>query len=227
MSEEQVKSKLEGEVQPKKIELPEETYEALLDRVAVYEELEEETKKSKSSTEKSIVDDLADEGLSGKKDEPIKLPDDFDDLSNTQLLTYIAEAINAQAGPRLQQLERSIHTLKVKQEIDSAATRHEDFWTYEDDIRQIAIANPTLRIEDAYQLAKSRNPKPQQKTEGDQSRERKPTKTERLLNLPPRGSYGEKPTVATSSTEKVLSGDLRSAAERAWEETVGKEKDIV
>jgi len=226
MSDEQVKSNETGEEkQGRKIELPEETYDALLERVAVLEEQEDELKTQKKSP-KSVVDELADEGLADKRDEPIKLPDDFDDLTNTQLLTYIAEAINSQAGPRLQQLEKSIHTLKVRQEIDSAASRHEDFWTYEDEIRQIAIDNPTLRIEDAYQLAKSRNPKPTAPKEGETPKERRPTRTERLLNLK-HVSYGEKPNVAAASTEKVLKGDLSSAAERAWEEHLGKDKDFV
>jgi hypothetical protein len=112
--------------------------------------------------------------------------------------------------------------MRVLREIDKAESKYEDFWQYEDKIRDISIANPSLGIEDAYQLAKSKTPA--RIKEGDDKTERKVTRTEKLLNLPAR-TFGEKPTVAAGSTRDIVRGDnLKKAAERAWDDVVGKGK---
>lgn len=204
------------------VELDTDTYDSLLERLA---ELEEMATKPKHEP-KSTIDELADEGTShSERESQLTLPTDIDDLNNTQLVTYLVDTINSQAGERLNRIEVALETMRVAREIDKVENKYEDFWTYGEKIKEIALANPALTIERAYHLAKAEMPK--QKPTGDQSKQREPTRTERLLKLPAR-TYGEKPSIATSSTSEMNRGmSLKSAAERAWEENVGKGKQSI
>lgn len=205
------------------VELDTDTYDSLLDRLS---ELEEMATKQQPEP-RSTVDQLADEGRNYQQQQTseITLPTDLDEMSNTQLVQYLVETINAQAGRRLEQTEEQIQTIKVAREIDKAEAKYKDFWTYGNKIKEIALANPALSIERAYHLAKAEMPK--QPPTDDQSQRREPTRTEKLLKLPAR-TYGEKPSIAASSMTDTNRGmSLKSAAERAWEETVGKGKTSV
>jgi len=203
------------------VELDADTYDGLLERLAELEERSDQPKQKSRST----VDELADEGTQYEQDTQVVLPADLDDLNNTQLVTYLVDTINSQAGKRLEHVEVALETMRVAREIDKVENKYTDFWTYGDKIKDIALANPALTIERAYHLAKAEMPK-QTKT-GEESNKREQTRTERLLKLPAR-TYGEKPTMAASSTSEMNKGtSLKSAAERAWEETVGKDKKSI
>ena len=203
---------------PGKIELTDEQYAALLERTASLEELENATKESR---QKPSLDDLVHEGTQKQKEEEKQLPVDLDELSNTQLVNVVLDVINSQAGEKLNKMEVAVETLRIAREIDKAEVKYDDFWIYEDAIREISMNNESLSIEDAYQLAKLKNP---QKTTDGENKERKQTRTEKLLNLPPR-TFGEKPSVAVASTTSLDRGEtLKSAATKAWEEVVGKGK---
>ena len=203
------------------VELDADTYDGLLERLAELEERSDQPKQKSRST----VDELADEGTQYEQDTQVVLPADLDDLNNTQLVTYLVDTINSQAGKRLEHVEVALETMRVAREIDKVENKYTDFWTYGNKIKEIALANPALTIERAYHLAKAEMPK-QNKT-GEESNKREQTRTERLLKLPAR-TYGEKPTMAASSTSEMNKGtSLKSAAERAWEETVGKDKKSI
>ena len=202
------------------VELDADTYDGLLERLAELEERGEPQRQA----QRSPVDELAYEGTQ-QEQQDITLPPELDEMNNTQLVTYLVDTINSQAGQRLERVEVAMETMRVAREIDKVETKFTDFWTYGDKIKEIALANPALSIERAYHLAKAEMPK--QKPTSEESNKREPTRTERLLKLPAR-TYGEKPTMAASSTSEMNKGtSLKSAAERAWEETVGKDKQSI
>jgi hypothetical protein len=210
-----------------KVELEAETYEALLERLAELEDASTSTG-TVQNIERSSLDDLADEGTRSTDEgtQQRALPPNLDDMSNTEVAHFIVEEINRQAAERLNKVEVSIETLRVLREIDKTASKYDDFWLYENEVKDSTMANPSMTIEDAYLLAKQKSPKQAPKGEGDNASKR--TRTEKLLNLPSRAALGEKPGVAASSTEDMRSGKtIKSAAERAWKETVGEGKTEV
>jgi len=213
--------KVEAKGEEKVVTLSEAQYAALLDRVA---ELED-TSTGKEKKEIYDIDELAEEG---KRREVRPAEEgkevDWESLSNKELVDRVVGAVNV-AG---MELVTKVETLKVLREIDKGEAKHEDFWKYEKDIRRIATNNPTLSIEEAYQLAKvgKEGDKKVEKKEGEKEEEvgAKTTRTEKLLNLPPRG---EKPGVVSSSTKGSQIKTLREAADRAWDEAVGKGKESI
>lgn len=211
-----------GEKEEKVVTLSESQYSALLDRVAELEDVSLSKKKDIYD-----IDELAEEG---KRREviPVKGEEvDWEALSNKELVDKIVEAVN-QGGL---QLQTQIETQKVLREIDKCEVKYDDFWKFEKDIRRIATENPTLSIEKAYRLAKLEieGDKKEEKKEGEKREEvgAKTTRTEKLLNLPPRVPGGEKPGVVSSSTKGSQTKTLREAADRAWDEAVGKGKESI
>jgi hypothetical protein len=108
-------------------------------------------------------------------------------------------------------------------EIDKCESKYDDFWEYEEDIRRIAMENPSLSIEKAYKLAKLEKGGEEGKGRGKESEERV-SRIQKILNLPPAVPRGEKPGTVPSSTKAGEVKSLREAALKAWEETVGKGK---
>lgn len=216
----------DGDQKVEKVELAPETYNALLERL---EELEEAASSTGTpqATERSTLDELADEGRTTRTADPREPGKNLDDMSNTEQTQYIVDEINRQAGDKLNKVEVAVETLRVLREIDKTEAKHDDFWQYENEVKELTMANPSMSIEDAYLLAKQKNPK--SKDDKGEEGANKTTRTERMLNLPSRAAHGEKPGVAVSTTvDSNPSGKtLRSAAEKAWEESVGKEKPEV
>lgn len=215
--------KVEGEKEAgeEKVSLDRETYNALLDRVSELEALSVPPKKGKDDV--VDIDELAEEGRSSRKQTSTREEEvDFDSMSNTQLVQFLSQRLDEALGARLSSVETTVETLKVLREIDKAEAKHEDFWDYKDEIKSISIRNPTLSIEEAYQLAKSGKPPKEKGKEGEEKVVT--TRTEKLLKLPPRVS-GEKPTgVAPSATKTGQTKGIKSAAEKAWDDVVGKGK---
>jgi hypothetical protein len=226
MASETEEKKIEGEKEVEKtgqkVELEQETYNALLDRVA---ELEAEgaTRKRGGGDETLDLESLAEEGKGKRVIKEQREKINFDEMNNEQLAQFIIDIVNEQGGARVNEIAVAVETLKVTSEIDRCERKHEDFWSYDKQIRQIAINNPSLSIEDAYFLAKSKSPAKKEKKEGEEEKE-PTTRTEKLLKLPPR-THGERPGVAVGSTaEKAGKMTTREAALKAWDENVGKGK---
>jgi len=146
MVEEKVGEKVEEkEVKASgKVELDAETYNALLDRLT---ELEvSATSKPRVREEVDDLDTLAEEGRRGRKLEEKKELVDLDSMTNTQLAQFVVGIVNEQGGARLNKVEVAVESMRVMREIDKAEVKHDDFWQYEEPIRKIATANPSLSI---------------------------------------------------------------------------------
>lgn len=200
-----------GEQEPQGVTLTLEQYDALLGRL---EELE-----SKPSGQRDDIDSLAEEGLK-KREEEVRLAKEkinWDELSPTELVNKLVDLVR----PDFVDLNTKIETVKAMREIDKCEERHDDFWEYKDEIRRIALNNPTLSIEQAYKLAKGDRSEKKEKKEGEPER-----KKGLLYTLPPRGiPQGERPGVAPGSTKSSEVKTLKAATERAWDEVVGKGKE--
>jgi hypothetical protein len=202
----------------KSVVLDADTYNSLLDHIADLEELATGKRKGyDEDDDEDHIERLAREGARRKAVGGGGGVDDVDinDMTNEQLTHYILSV----GSQPIQQLQVAVETLKYLREIDKAETKHEDFRLYEKDIQNIAIANPTLSIEEAYQLAKSQSPAKGDK--GGKDGKDGSTRTERLFNLPPRQTFGEKPSGivagATRGTEeKTIS--IKDAANDSWNE---------
>ena len=228
MAEEEKKGDEEQVEQPEEkgkdaVTLSLEQYTALLDRVA---ELEDASLQGSKVKESYSLEELADEGRSKKtkserSGKEVTLEEaDWDNLSGKELVQLVVEAVN-QAGVGL---KADIEALKVLREIDKCEVKYSDFWKYEEDIRKVAIENPSLSIEKAYHLAKlEKEGEKGEKKKGEREETVEVTRTEKLLNLPPRFG-GEKPGVVPSSTKSSEVKTLRESALKAWDEAVGKGK---
>ena len=217
---EQVEQPEEEEVEKPKegVTLSLEQYTALLDRVA---ELEDASLQGSKVKESYSLEELADEGRSKKTKKEVTLEEaDWDNLSGKELVQLVVEAVN-QAGAGL---KADIETLRVLREVDKCEAKYSDFWKYEKDIRKVATENPSLSIEKAYHLAKlEKEGEKGERKKGEKEETVEVTRTEKLLNLPPRFG-GEKPGVVPSSTKSSEVKTLREAALKAWDEAVGKGK---
>ena len=223
MAEEEKKGDEEQVEQPEEkgkdaVTLSLEQYTALLDRVA---ELEDASLQGSKARESYSLEELADEGRSKKTKKEVTLEEaDWDNLSGKELVQLVVEAVN-QAGAGL---KADIETLRVLREVDKCEAKYSDFWKYEKDIRKVATENPSLSIEKAYHLAKlEKEGEKGEKKKGEKEETVEVTRTEKLLNLPPRFG-GEKPGVVPSSTKSSEVKTLREAALKAWDEAVGKGK---
>jgi hypothetical protein len=124
----------------------------------------------------------------------------------------------------IQPLETKVETLRIMSEIDKVANKqgNEDFWDYAGLVKEIAIRNPTLSIQQAYNLAK---------TEG----KRGPTgpgetglkkKSDSLFTLPPRPNIpaGEKPGASGSQMRPTAPLSRRDAASEAFDRATSGKK---
>jgi len=206
------------------ISLEPEIYNALLDRIT---ELEASTHVRTAPSKGDDVEDDLDSLLEeGKRVTPPSTPPmdaaAIDSMTNSQLAQFIVDVINEQGGKKIKSLEVAVESLRVMDEIDRTSKKFEDFWDFEKAIRKIASANPTLSIEDAYALAKT-------KGEGASKSDSTPlTRTEKMLRLPPRQPTGEKPGPSMRTTEGIARAvTLRQAANNAWDKVVGKDKTSI
>lgn len=209
---------------PQEVKLPAEQYNALLDRLV---ELEGLATRVPSAPREPVtdLDRLAEEGR--RRETPPARPAeqiDVDGLTNTQLADLIINEVNRQGGERVKQLEVAVESIRLMHEIDRCEKKYTDFSDYEPDIRKLAMANPSLSIEQAYKLAKI-DKEESGKGKGTPANVVEST-TAKLFKLPPRVIGGEKPGMPSSSTaENKGSTTTRSAAMRAWDEIVGKGKN--
>jgi len=206
----------------RQISLSEAQYDALLDQIAELEAVAAQSYTPKGKRGVTDLDTLAEEARRGKPSTKEK-PANLDDMSNTEIVSHIIDLVNEQGGKRIQQIEMAVEALRVTREIDKLEAKHEDFWDYHEEIKEKAMANPSLSLEEVYRLVKSEaaDKKPAKGKDGE---EPPLTRTEKLLRLPPR-VHGERPGPASATTlDSVAGKTLKSAAARAWDEVVGKGK---
>ncbi|MCL6441693.1 MAG: hypothetical protein K6T27_09410, partial [Thermoleophilum sp.] len=205
------------------VTLSAEQYAALLDRLAELEEVAL-SKAKEAKKETYDVDELAKLGKAVQtREAPREEEVDLEQLSNKELVNYVLSLGQQTISQQLLALETKLETLRVQREIDKCEQKYKDFWDYEEDIKKIAVENPSLSIEQAYRLAKSLK---EEKGENLRAPEAKP-RTQVLFNLPPRPPMGEKPgRVAPKSTQAAEIKTLKDAAAKAWEEVVGGKSEI-
>jgi hypothetical protein len=207
--------------EPKKIELDEETYAALLDKI---DELEGKVtpkgkqQKQSDDEDEDEVDRLAREGRQqqGRQQEL-----NLDDMSPSQLVKVIQDQVRQEiAGP----IFVAVNELKYTMEIDKLTRPKEmggegikDLMDYKDDIMALMLENPKMTMKRAYTLAKVENPeKSKQDTQASDGRDR----DARLRHLPPhpKRAFGERPGQAEASTTEGEPKDLKGAVTKAFDE---------
>lgn len=203
--------------------LSREQYDALLERI---EELESNTQRIARSGREGEVDELLDEVRKSIQAPPQRdrsLPDkDIDEMSNKELIDLISETVREEG----RNLKIELEALKIAREIDKVEFNHkEDFHLYEQRMYEIAQETPNISIERAFKLAKAELGD-LKKLEGDEGTMKdKRTRTERILNLPPRGSFGDRPGISRGAAQEPTKADtLKDAAEMAWEKVMGEKK---
>ena len=211
-----------------KVELTTEQYNAILDRMEeqdkMIEQMTSSSKREKSSNVQDI-DELAREGRKGKEKEPVEA--DWDSMGNKELVGAVFQLIDEHV---VKPLNVELQTIKVMNEIDKVAIKYEDFYDLQDKVKEIAIENPTLSIEKAYKMAKleveeesGARRKSKGRDEGDEVNESSTKRGKGVqLLIPSRPTLGERPGLSGGSTRLGPAKTTREAAERAWDQVVGK-----
>ncbi len=204
--------------------LTKEQYSAILDRM---DELEQEASSKRSDKGskggRQTVDDLAREAKPRKESEEKVPPLDLEGMTNTELVQFIFRAAEEHI---VQPMSVQLQTIKVMGEIDKCFAKHDDFYDYQDRVREIAIENPTLSIEKAYKMARLEAKEEEEAEEaGEEGSAKgeskgktgaKPKKGVQLL-IPPRAVLGERPGTAGAATKVGQAKTVKQAAERAWD----------
>jgi len=198
-------------------------YNAILDRM---QELEEGVLEKRRKGPLS-VDELADEvdERGGKKPtEGAPDPRAIEQMTNTQLIGYIFQAVEKGIGqPLLVKLEE----MRVKDEIKELRKdlgENDDFDDLRDEIYKVAVRNPNLSIKEAYRLAKKEEgSKTKKKGENEDEEEATPVskkkKRDVLFSLPSRvKTQSEKPTHTRGTTHEGAPETRMDAAKRAIED---------
>ncbi len=203
--------------------LSREQYDALLERI---DELESNASRiSRSGRDGDIDELLGDIKKSVQSSPPVKdasLEKDVDEMSNRELINLIVGAVKEEG----QTLKVEIEALKIAREIDKVEFNHkEDFHLYEQRMYEIAQETPNITMERAFKLAKAElgDLKLAKGANGDDKEPR--TRTEKMLGLPPRGSFGDRPGISRGAAQEPAKADtLKDAAEMAWEKVMGEKK---
>ena len=106
------------------------------------------------------------EGLKPNEDENKKTVSDGDleKLSRADFMDYILAQLKEEVvkpiGERLDKGDTNARVKELNEQLSAARAKHKDFDTFWDDdgAKGILRQNPTLSIEDAYELAKTKNP---------------------------------------------------------------------
>ena len=200
-----------------KVVLSKDQYTGLLERL---DELETAASSQASRRKAEDIDALAQEGVTKSTPQepqqqgPVK---PLDEMSNSELVNLIMNEV----GTGGRELMTKVQTLEVLREIDKCEIKYPDFWDHEQEVHKLAVANPTLSIEQCYKLAKEAKGPVEKKDPKGEPQERLKTRTEKLLNLP---SLGERPSIAPGATKVGGITSLKDAAEAAWAEVIAGKK---
>ena len=154
---------------------------------------------------------------SGEEDEKINL----ETMTRSEFMGHMLKAVEKNLVEPVKAAqakgEEKRFNSEAKGQIERAASNHEDFWEFKDEIKVIVDEHPNIDIEEAYILARSRNKdkaslidaKAAEKAEADKKEaEKKEEKTPKYGGLLPTSG-------STKRTQHMNAGD---AAEAAWEE---------
>ncbi|MCW7076430.1 MAG: hypothetical protein OCU18_03950 [Candidatus Syntrophoarchaeum sp.] len=193
----------------KMVEIPEDSFNALLDKLDLLE--------SASLEKRNDVDALAEEAeLVDERETDDSV--DYESMTRAELVNVIKQAVVEDVR------DTYIKPLAIKQdaqrisiEIDRIMRKpgYEDFLDYSDEILATAKENPNLPLEKIYKLVKD-----------DRPEEEKTTTNKRLLRHLPKGAQpytGEKPSISTSNVSSPKNPkSLRDAASMAYEKILAE-----
>lgn len=197
-------------------------YNALLDHVA---DLEAQVMDSRrGSKEIKKLDDLIEEGEDGPQRRAAPRDTPIEEMTPQQVLQSLVQGIHQNL---IRPIEMKVETMRVMLEIERTANKkgNEDFWEYGDAVREIAMRNPTLSIQEAYELAKSRGTR----KKGEPSDVGLVRKSGVLHTLPLRKGTsvqgGEKPGASRATMKGPESVSRRDAASEAFDAVMGGKKE--
>jgi hypothetical protein len=204
-----------------------EQYNAVLDHIA---DLEAKLMSGGSRSEVQTLDTLVNEAQQQarpqqqrqqQQQQPIPQQADLENMTPQQVLSLLYNQIQTNL---IQPLDTKIETLRIMSEIDKVAGKagNEDFWEYAAQVKEIAIRNPTLSIQQAYRLAKTEE-KRELKGPGDSGLQKK---SDVLFTLPKRPNIptGEKPGSSGAALRSATQPTRRDAASEAFDKVVSGKK---
>lgn len=203
------------------VTLTAEQYNAVLDHIASLESkiLSQPQGKSEVRDLDSLIQEA--EGPGRKGAQQVNQNVSLEDMTPQQVMDHLFASIHQQF---IQPLETKVETLRIMNEIDKVASKpgNEDFWDYAQDVKAIAIRNPTLSIQQAYRLAKTEG-----RRESGPSESGLQKKSDVLFTLPKRPANiagGEKPGASGSTLRGNAAPSRRDAASEAFDKIVGGKK---
>jgi hypothetical protein len=160
----------------------------------------------------------------GKKPAPARGDDDdvnLETMTRQEYANYIlkqaesrlVDPVKAEQAADVQKRDRD----EAKRQIDAAAGKHGDFWEFREEMKSIVNELPDINIEDAYVLAKSRNPDKASLVDERIAKKKKEEKKEEEKKEDEPKYGGLLPTSTTSKRSSTMKPD--EAAEAAWSET--------
>lgn len=103
------------------------------------------------------------EGGGGNREEEAAI--DYERLTNTQMIQLMGNTVDQKLGKLNTMLEEKFGKVNnemiatdLKKQVDVSRGLHKDFDKWTDTMKTLFTENPYLKVEDAYQLARSRNP---------------------------------------------------------------------
>lgn len=126
----------------------------------------------KIDANKAAQDDLdggePDDGGSDGKDDPLS-DSDIEQMTRPEYTRYLMaqfkqevnNAINSSVKPLEEKVEtqaNDVYTKELKAQVATLEDKNKDFWDWKNEISEFVKINPLMKIGDAYELAKIRNP---------------------------------------------------------------------
>lgn len=174
-----------------------------------------------------------------KEPEEPTLPDDADleGMSRKEFAQHLTTLFGKKLDKALGNLGKTVESVderarksEIEREIERTAGKHNDFYEWADEMRTIHKQNPTMSVEDAYTLARAKNPqkaarldaaltkptgKDPKKPEAGKEKGKEPGKAK---DAPSYGGMAPGGSTTAPSSNMTFS----SAAEDAWEKTMAK-----
>lgn len=126
----------------------------------------------KIDANKAAQDDLGngdpDDGGSDEKDDPLS-DSDIEQMTRPEYTRYLMgqfkqevnNAITSSVKPLEEKVEtqaNDVYTKELKAQVATLEDKNKDFWDWKNEISEFVKINPLMKIGDAYELAKIRNP---------------------------------------------------------------------
>lgn len=158
---------------------------------------------------------------------------DLDDLSRDQFAQYLmkqfTKAQKASLKPlvdRIEGLASESESDKWRREIATARSNYKDFTEWGEEIKAVLTKNPDISVDDAYHLAKARNP---EKVKEISEKFETAEKEEEDKKNPKSLFGGLTPTSRVGgSSEETPPLNQKEASEKAWEDAMaGLPKELI